>query len=826
MEATSKALGAIGALHTLIRNFPMDILDMNKGKVYTSAFDFIMDILYACGVSSNEIVEYLLKEIYSINIRIDDLYTDTQVDYLKNNLLEEQSPFLIRLESSLKDIIMTLLSSIFTCSAIPAIPNKLLDKPSTDYFLKYGDNKKLLSLWEKDRYPEGVNIPVSLIDPMGILEISPTTAEGRMYYMIEGRDVYYKKSLKENDFILGHSLEEINNIPLYLSLDKNGYIIFNLETMAPVDIEISVGYVAYNDNNLCTWVTNITTGKTKSNNTFKLLPKKGETNVSIIKWIKINGNECNYRNENSWVYLDKEKSIDVINLWISKGAHSIENIVKWGKPYKQNMEILGRSNNLYEYIECGYSKESKNAIRTNKLPEPNENSPEYIVCYEGITTSDLYKTMDMNAFLWYCLRRGVKTPYTEFNHMMWDSRLSAKHMGVERYNNSEWNNWYNSKKPGGEFKYNNNIIKNSDALFPILQINPINNGYHALNLTFPAQTYYKPQVRDYRIKNPYSANGPSTETTFNSSIYKFNRDYLNSIQILRPKLMLVGLCNYLLGFSMSEALSTRVSLTKKMIQAKLSTAIKKIIEADDMEIEDCYTTFSNEEFDEMLKDMLLSKYDSTYYGGETNKIKKHEITDYINNINSISDNIERSENIEVITRLITQITSDPGNEASIEYGLQVSTDGNILNKLIWAITMPIIESLFTPQVMLLLMTNYVMTGVVKLDNFSNNDMGLILNLLLNKILGLTKSVVKWIKDVICELLLKLYYYKVEPHLERYTLVLASERVDAWLKLLNLALSCSMAFKYKKRNKLKTTIDDVNYADITQVLTLPDNNTKC
>jgi hypothetical protein len=808
MTSTDKALGIIGALHTLIRNFPMSILDMSKGKVYTSAFDFIMDVLYACGVDPSEITEHLLKEIYSINIKIEDLYDNVENNLLTDDLLTEQSPFLQTIEEAMKSILMGLLSSVFTCSAIPIIPNKYMDRPKTNSFGVTGNK---LSLWETGRYPQTLNIPISYIDPMGILEITPTTSEGRLYYMVEGRDIYYKKVEDETQTISTFSrLRELNteNISVYLTLNTDNNIVFNIDSPVYQDIDISVGYIAYDDNNLCTWETKILAGEIESQKILKLQPVKDNSKCSEIKWIKINESESFKTFDGNWVYLDKEKSENVVNLWNHKNAQSFEKYVKWGSAYVSEQTILGANTETkFKYVECGYSKDVKNAIRvTTKPNNATKNDPDYVVYYEGIIPTNLYKTMDMNAFLWYCIRKGTIIPNIEKNHMMWDSRLSAKKRGITRVGDEEWNEWYNSKIDlDDEFTYKGKAIKKEDALYPILQFE-VDNSNYCFNLTFPSQRYFKPKLRESIING--DTNNPDFNVSFNASIYRFNKEYLESIQILRPKLMLVGLCNYLLGFTMSEVMSTRISLTRKMIEAKLSTAVKKIIEADDMEIEDCYMTFSNEEFDEMMRDMLLSRYDSTYYGGETVTIKNHDINDYINRINSISDNVGRAGNIEVITKLITDITAGPSNEASIDYGLQISTDGNLLKKLLWAITMPIIESMFTPQVMLLILMNYAMTGMVALHNLNT-----IFNFLLNKILGLLKSIILYIKDKIIELLLKFFYQKVLPLLVKYTLVLMKERNTAWLEILSIALSCLPKISLPKRTGIKWAIDNVEYADI-------------
>ena len=58
MTPTDKVLGQIAAMSTFIENFPMSILDMMQGKTYTSIFDFMIDVLVACGVDINDILMY------------------------------------------------------------------------------------------------------------------------------------------------------------------------------------------------------------------------------------------------------------------------------------------------------------------------------------------------------------------------------------------------------------------------------------------------------------------------------------------------------------------------------------------------------------------------------------------------------------------------------------------------------------------------------------------------------------------------------------------------------------------------------------------------
>ena len=140
--------------------------------------------------------------------------------------------------------------------------------------------------------------------------------------------------------------------------------------------------------------------------------------------------------------------------------------------------------------------------------------------------------------------------------------------------------------------------------------------------------------------------------------------------------------------------------------------------------------------------------------------------------------------------------------------------------------MPIIESLFTPQVMLLLMTNYIMTGLIKIDEFGNADLTMILNILLNNVLGLLKIIVRFVIDLIIELLMEFFYEKVLPLLVKYKLAIELEKVNRWLEVLAIALACIPRLDFLKKKKIISTIDEVNYADITNVQNIPENNSGC
>lgn len=863
MNSTDRVLGQIAAMHTFIENFPMGILDKMHGKTYTSIFDFIIDVLVACGVDVNQIMEYLLREIYGLEadlaIGIDGFY-----EQIKNGSLEidRQNEFMQTLEYAIKGVFMTLLSSIYGCSAIPILPNKVFDKPNEDAF---GGklNSAVNTALQKDSFLPTI-IPTGIIDPMGILQISPTSDDGRLFYAIEGRDIYYKKEytevitysavttnqyfsetkeiivdVKQSAYTYGDVNEQVklyisvttDNTDLYSEDEQKVFLDIPNGIEVKQDIAVTIAYSPYGSKSINTWVGVIPAGSKESSEIWicSNVDNFGAGQKTVIRDITINNNGCGIgvdgnENRKVWIYLDEAKTKEGLHLWVDNGLDSIS----WGHPndtieeklvptlssitetgiveVTEDIEVVSYK---WEYKVCQYEDiEDETIERVDFVPTIDEDitddAPEYIVHYEGLNPNTLYKTMDMNAFIWYSLHKGMKGPQVEYNHMMWDSRISAYNNGISRKSNGEWNQWYASKaKENDEFLYYGEKITDTTPIFPIIQITPQGTACNLLNIKIPSQTYLYPKIR---LSNGEKEHG------FNASIYKFNWDYLNNIQILQPKMLLVGLCEYLLGFSLSTISSVNVNLTKKIIESKLSSAIKTIIEANDMEVENCYTEFSNDDVNTMMEEMLLSRYNATAYGGETAAVRVHDTQKYISMLDQINANTSVQGNISQINKLVTEVISNPGTEGSIDYGIQVTTDANLLKKLLWAIVMPILLSIFTPQVLLLIYLNFMLTGVTRFDESMGNDLGTILNLLMNKIFGLVKSIIIAIKNMIVGLLLKLFYQEIMPLLIKYEMIILLERITYWLTILKAALNCLPRFKFQ-RSKVIGAIDNVDYADI-------------
>lgn len=821
MASTDKVLGLIGALTTLVDNFPMNILDLFKGKTYTCSFDFLMDVLAACGVNVDEWIGYLLEKIFSVEMSIEGGLENLQEQLANADFTEiEESKFLTVLEYSLKVILMTLLSSMYGCSSIPVLPNKVMDHPDPEIFGGrhtdiYGIDTDRLVLWQNAAYPGHFEIPVKLLDPMGMLEITPTTTAGKIFYEIGGSDTYYKKV--ENRTTLGTTSNTYRssniNVQIYPHIENNGenasLYFCSSSSGLPENILIKVKYYDKTGNNLLEWSDNLTIASLKTNNSLPL------SNILYIKSITIN--------DKNYYKIVPNITCILTNNGIDEKYSDLFNYVNWydnDLVLGANVEKNNRTSSTYSYEPLKEIPDNlKDVERRFSVPTiVSKTDPDFIVVYNGLNNNELYKAYDMNAFIWYVINKSLGHTQREINYTMWDTRLLAKknkNSGTS-FNETELNLWYASKSAATcEFlnPRTGQRVQKTDTIRPILQLKKSAFNTHGIEVSFPAQTYYKTRCRNKWITNSEDTSSP-LDLTFNSTIYKFNWDYLNSIHILKPKILLSGFANYLTGGVLYELSNADFNFTRELLKSRVSSAIKKIIETDDMGVEDCYSTFSNDEFNSMLEDMLLSKNKMTYYGGDKNKVKKHDAESYYALIDSVNTSTTRVESTTKIKKLVDDILVTPGEEGSINYGIETSLDKSILLKLIWAIVMPIVESLFTPQVMLLIYINLCLTGGVKLDFTNGISWQEIFNFILNKIMSLISSIIKFIKDKIVELLYEFLLKIIVPIMLKWMLALRLEELQNWLNILLAALNCLPGIPKFVLNSAKDgSIDNVNYADI-------------
>lgn len=447
----------------------------------------------------------------------------------------------------------------------------------------------------------------------------------------------------------------------------------------------------------------------------------------------------------------------------------------------------------------------------------------YNVDYDMYST-ELYKSYDLNAFLWYVANRSSRMPQVEENKMVWDSRIFSKECGYSiRQNAEEWNAWYNSKKNDeiendGIFYLKDNRdlyeeayedgVTEATPVYPILQFDKggidMTRGYVAY---FPVQTYYNPALD--RTKN----------------IYQFNADYLSGIRILSPRIIICNMLDELLNSNLSLGLHLNISPKMQMIEAKLNSYIDKILEVDDTTITDCYYSFSNEDYEEMLRNNELKRYGAVSVGSETSPAMKIDPNYGLDAINEINSQATSNEKISTISKTVYEISTIPSQDPSVA----ANTNGGLLsnsewlNNIVMALVRPIIRAIVSPQIMALFVIDFQVLGLINLEDKIMEDE--LEDLLFKRLMSVFVSIVRLIKDKIVEFLMELFYKNLEPLIISFYAIILLEQLNDWIKLLEEAIKCLPSFDFT-RNRVFGQIDDVTYADITPTQDTPESTTGC
>ena len=438
----------------------------------------------------------------------------------------------------------------------------------------------------------------------------------------------------------------------------------------------------------------------------------------------------------------------------------------------------------------------------------------------AFTAEGLYKTDDMNAFIWYVANRGdnyqegttsaSQDVIYEYNKMAWDSRrMNAREQDTRRSEAEDWNDWLLSRRTYSEEIYLNKGNENPvRSLYPILQMEPSESygDIEHLVVTFPAQRYLTTKT--------------FLDTPITHTIYKFNADYLRSIKIFNWKTIIMNLLYELNGISPIPDIQFNISLSDEIIDARLSTLILDTITADDKEVDDSYYSFSNEEYSEALKRMELKKYSAKPYVTAAGTAIQNPTETPLDVMNSISTAATLNEIQTTITRGVYSVAGTSGStgitKTTLSYNLAL--ESNFVYNLLFAIVRPFVRALLSPQIMLLFCINLDVMGLINLQELGQKDMDLVSDFIFRKLAGIIKKLIIQIKDAIVLYLLELVKKEIKKLVDEVVILMLLEQLNDYIRLLNQIMECIRKFGI---GKTINGIDEVNYADIVPEAKAPE-----
>lgn len=410
-----------------------------------------------------------------------------------------------------------------------------------------------------------------------------------------------------------------------------------------------------------------------------------------------------------------------------------------------------------------------------------ENDSKFYFDVDEYNANSVWKSKDFNAFLWYIINKSDKSQTEE---RTWTNRYRAK----------MWGDGNGETKEIIRCTYIDEEFPNTDKIrVQICGARPNGAGDLA-----PAN-YFK--TRKLSKKE-------GTEWALNKTIFEFNHEFLTSIKLYDPKVIIAEIVEYLFGEG-NFSVNLGFSFNEEIIQGKIQSIIKKVIESSDLEVNDCFFSFSNEEYNDMLEKAEQNRYNMHNNGNGFYETNAQNILDQLTNINSTST---LNENKAVISKTLNEISATPAKDPSASVSLGVSYDWGF--ELMRMLAYPFVRPLFTPKVIFLLMVNKKIMG--SLEDTKNVDVDTIVDDLMNGLFFIIKDIIVKLKDMLVDMFLSWILKKLTPLLALFAARILLEALTMYKDLLfEIFNACTFTFwnPFNGGSGLNGEMDDVNYADI-------------
>lgn len=372
-------------------------------------------------------------------------------------------------------------------------------------------------------------------------------------------------------------------------------------------------------------------------------------------------------------------------------------------------------------------------------------------------TSTVYKSNDFNAYLWYIIN---KSDASQTNELIWDDRYGKNEEDI--------------KNPIIRCTYIDENYPNTDKIR--VQICGARDGKPA--------NYFKTRK--------LSKTENEKDWVVNKTIFEFNHDFIQSIKLYEPKVMVAEIVEYLLGEGNISA-NLGLSLNEQIVKEKIDGVINKIIKSNDTEINDCFYTFTNDEYNSMLEKAEVNRFNNT------------NITD---NLTNITSNSTINDDKTTISQTLTELSITPAQDP--EVNINVGIDYNWEFELYRAFLYPLARPLFSPKVLFLLNLNKKIMGSLEdVNEYTNIDF----NQVLSSLIFILQDIVKKLQDMLIDVFLNLILDELKPLVELLTSRLLLETLNNYKNmLLQIYNACFINLDFSVFS-VNGTIDNVNYADI-------------
>lgn len=290
------------------------------------------------------------------------------------------------------------------------------------------------------------------------------------------------------------------------------------------------------------------------------------------------------------------------------------------------------------------------------------------------------------------------------------------------------------------------------------------------------------------------------------TVYEFNYDFIMGMRLYDSKVVISKLLD--ICTNMSAGLKVSKYLEYDM---RISEIVDNIITSYDSAVSDCFYSFSNEQYDAMLRESEKKRSHLYTFNGSTMTDTRVNLDSIYSQLNELGSG-DLSKDSDIITRAINDasVQISGGGEPIEKYNIET----NFIYQLIKSMVSVLVSAILTPKVLFILNFNKQIAeskgstgGCENVECFIRNIGNIITDIVKKIVNYILFQMETFVINNMMKLILRLGEQIIAEQLEWYAMFIKD-------------LIANCVILPSKTPLLKTAIDAVNYADITDI----NNNT--
>ena len=262
------------------------------------------------------------------------------------------------------------------------------------------------------------------------------------------------------------------------------------------------------------------------------------------------------------------------------------------------------------------------------------------------------------------------------------------------------------------------------------------------------------------------------------TLFEFNADYINSLQLFDAKVLAAQIITSLFGgvsLSASAMLGPTASWKTELIRDTVKDMVEKTIAAQDYTVSDCFFTFTNDAYNGMLRAAELRQAGLYSNHGEENgnsTIDPISLLEGLNRLDSAADQAEQTTIIEgTIQKVSAEISKDEYKvNSSLTFNANFNVQVSFVETLITNLCTQVVMAMLSPKVYLLILINLHMFGLTTnfdIKSFIQNFQGLIMSIVkscVDKFMEyLSAKIMEIVEDLVSKLTIKIQLEQAENY---------------------------------------------------------------